>query len=90
MQRIKYFKLIFPEIHNQALSKFDTYIWTQLVKPISWTTVQTVTKVEEILDMQKFILALEDYPMTTHYNRPHDTITNEVRRQLIFELLPFE
>lgn len=45
-------RLAYPELHAEALGKYDTYLRTNLVKPFAWTITQTLGRVEELFDMR--------------------------------------
>ena len=49
------YRLAYPETHSEALTKFDTYITTQIVKPAAWTITRTCERVEEMYEMRKFL-----------------------------------
>ena len=84
------YKLVYPEMHSEALNLFDKYIKTQLIKPRGWTITTTRERISELIDLRQFIPPPGDDVITALYDAPKTPLTKGERRQLEFDLLPKE
>ena len=81
-------KLVFPETHSEALTKFDTYLTTQLVKPFNWSVTKTLERLGELYDMRKYVPAPGEDVLTARFDEPRADLTMTEKRCIEYAILP--
>ena len=82
--------LAYPETHAEALSHFDRYVKTQIIKPFNWTITRTLERFEELMDLRQYIPAPGDDVKTALYQDPKTPFADSEKRRAEFDLLPPE